>query len=78
MFDGPSWLRRSLARFLAARFPCCKWGKLARRLLQRGSVGSLRSNADGNENVKNNRFYKQNNNFAPASRVFVRLRRENA
>ena len=31
-------------------------------------IGTLRSNdADGNENVKkNNRVYKQNNNFAPA------------
>ena len=52
MFDGPR-LRRSLVRSLAARFPCYKWGELARRLSQRGSVGSLRSHdADGNENVK--------------------------
>ena len=38
------------------------------------SVGTLRSNdANGNENVKkkNNRFCKQNNNFARASRFFV-------
>ena len=53
MFDGPSRLRRSLARSLTARFPFYKWGELARRLRQRGSVGSLRSNnADGNEKVK--------------------------
>ena len=50
-------------------------------------VGNLRSNnADDNENVKkNNRFNKQNNNFARASHffvyffpVFARLRPENA
>jgi len=52
MSGGPSWLRRSLARFLAARFLCYNWGELTRRLRQRGSVGSLRSNADCNENVK--------------------------
>ena len=50
--------------------------------------GTLRSNdADGNEKVKktNNRFNKQNNNFARASHffvhffpVFARLRRERA
>ena len=37
-------------------------------------LGTLRSNdADGKKNVKkkNNRFYKQNNNFARASRFFV-------
>ena len=36
-------------------------------------IGTLRSNdADGNEDVKkNNRFNKQNNNFARASRFFV-------
>ena len=35
--------------------------------------GTLRSNdADGNKNVKKNkRFYKQNNNFARASRFLV-------
>ena len=50
-------------------------------------LGTLRSNdADGNENVKKNkRFNEQNDNFARASRFFVhffpvfgRLRRENA
>ena len=37
-------------------------------------LGTLRSNdADGNENVKtwNNRFHKQNNNFARTSHFFV-------
>ena len=51
------------------------------------SVGTVRSNdADGDENVKkNNSFHNQNNNFARASRLFVhffavyeQLRRENA
>ena len=50
-------------------------------------IGTLRSNdEDGNKNVqkkKTNRFNKQNNNFASASRfivqfIFTRLRRENA
>ena len=50
-------------------------------------IGTLRSNdEDGNKNVqkkKTNRFNKQNNNFASASRfivhfIFARLRRENA
>ena len=49
-------------------------------------IWTLRSNdTDGNENVKKtNRFYKQNNNFARVSHLFVhffskfaRLRREN-
>ena len=49
-------------------------------------IGTLRSNdANDNENVKNNRFKKQNSNFAHTSHffehffpVFARLRRENA
>ena len=49
-------------------------------------LGTTRSNdADGNENVKKERFNRQNNNFARASdffvhffSVFARLRRENA
>ena len=62
---------------------------LSRTLRNLWLIGTLRSNdADGNENVKkkkNNRFNKQNNNFARVSHffvhffpVFARLRRENA
>ena len=53
---------------------CCRFYRWRRRRRCLSYLlGTLRSNdADGNKNVKKkNRFYKQNNNFARASRFFV-------
>ena len=75
LFSSPQTQASQLMSPLPESFPLLPWyiyscsTTSAVQLL----LGTLRSNdADGNENVKkNNRFYKQNINFARASRFFV-------
>ena len=80
-------VKRKKKKTVTVLFQWVFWGAVIGSVIILLQLGTLRSNdANGNDNVqKNNRFYKQNDNFARASHffvhffpVFARLRRENA